>query len=168
VGTRAQIWTFNDESGFLDVSASTLYWDFYKRLVGGDGELAIGGGLAGTHLQIENQWVGRDSEFTGGGISLFAEGFYPLLRFPDTDVGVIGHARMAFVTPIEDDMSYDTVTMNDELRWGIELRRRFGYKQKKFWYVNVVREMQHWGSAQSLFERDQTFLGTAINFGLAW
>ena len=55
-----------------------------------------------------------------------------------------------------------------ELAWGLELRRRFGVHQHKYWYIDLVPEIQRWESASLPNSFDPGFQGTAINFGLAW
>jgi hypothetical protein len=86
VGVRGQLWAFGEEEidtgmGDVDFSASTFFLDFYKRLYIEDAELALGGGLAGAHMLFDLPNANQKADFSGGGVSLFGEGFYPLWRW---------------------------------------------------------------------------------------
>jgi hypothetical protein len=179
VGTRLQFWGFDDEqttlAGRVDLTASTFYWDFYKRFFIQDAELVLGAGLAGAGLQYDLKTLHERATLSAGGISVFGEGFYPLWRFKKTDVGSIGRARLTLLsgqwedrgTPFVDDTDHDLTTII-ELAWGLEIRRRFGLHEDKYWYIDIVPEFQRWESASLPDEFDPGFQGTAINFGLAW
>jgi hypothetical protein len=106
--------------------------------------------------------------YTGVGASVAAEGFYPVWRFKTSDIGVVGHARFALVTSWDDEVFHDYTVMIDELGWGLELRRRFGACEDNYWFVDVVREVQHWTSMSDPFAADEIFQGVAFNFGAAW
>ena len=101
-GTRLQFWDFGQEADTntfvadqVDLTASTFYWDFYKRFFIQDAELVFGGGLAGGRFEYELKPSHEKMEFSGGGLSMFAEGFSPFWRFEKTDIGSIGRARLA-------------------------------------------------------------------------
>jgi hypothetical protein len=57
IGTRLQFWGLSQQTETLvddvDLGASTFYWDFYKRFFIDHAELALGGGLAGSHLEYK-------------------------------------------------------------------------------------------------------------------
>jgi hypothetical protein len=165
-GLRGQSWSTGQKlrTSFdsFETSASTHYFDVYKRLMFEDGELLLGGGLAVAYLKFDRE------RYTGVGTSVAAEGFYPLLRFETSDVGVVGHARFALVTSWDDEVFHDNTVMIDELGWGLELRRRFGVHQQNYWFIDVVREVHHWTSMSDPFAADEVFQGLAINFGAAW
>jgi hypothetical protein len=179
VGTRVQFWGFDDRqdtlAGDVELTASTFYWDFYKRFYVQNAELVLGGGLAGAGMEYDLKTLHERAQLNSGGISVFGEGFYPIWRFAKTDVGSIGRARFALLsgswndhgTPFVDDTDHDLTTII-ELAWGLEIRRRFGRVEDKYWYIDIVPEFQRWESASLPDEFDPGFQGTAIKFGLAW
>ena len=77
----------------VDLNASTFYWDFYKRFFIDDAELVLGGGVAGARFADKLDHFSNKANYSGGGISVFGEGFYPLVRFKSTDIGFVvrGH-----------------------------------------------------------------------------
>ncbi len=178
-GTRLQFWGFGQEADTpvsdVDLGASTFYWDFYKRFFVEDAELVLGGGIAGSFLEYDLKSLNEDANFSGGGISVFGEGFYPLLRFQKTDIGSIARARLALLsgrwedngTPFINDTDHDVMSIL-ELAWGLELRRRFGRLQDKYWYIDIVPEFQRWDSASLPDAFDPGFQGTNFSFGMAW
>ena len=178
-GTRLEFWGFDDEqetlAGKVELSASTFYWDFYKRFFVQDAELVLGGGVAGASMEYDLKTLHERAMLSSGGLSIFGEGFYPLWRFKQTDVGTVGRGRIALLsgqwndhgTPFVDDTDHDLMTIID-LAWGLEIRHRFGRMEDKFWYIDIVPEFQRWESASLPNEFDPGFQGTAINFGLAW
>jgi hypothetical protein len=179
VGTRLQFWGIGQEAKTLiddvDLNASTFYWDFCKRLYIQDAELVLGGGLAGSNLEYKLSHFSNKAEYSGGGISLFGEGFYPLWRFKSTDIGSVARGRVALMTgswdddgmPFINDTDHDVMTVF-ELAWGMELRHRFGPNEDKYWYIDLVPEFQAWDSKSLPDAVDPGFQGTSINFGLAW
>ena len=70
---------------------STFYLDGYRRFIGENGELLIGGGLAVGNLKIDSPIVDPVHRFNGIGASVAGEGF-SFLRFAKTDIGVTGRA----------------------------------------------------------------------------
>jgi hypothetical protein len=178
-GTRVQFWGFDNEqntlAGNVELSASTFYWDFYKRFYVDKAELVLGGGLAGAGMEYDLKDLHERARLSSGGISIFGEGFYPFLRFEKMDIGSIGRARFALLsgewndhgTPFVGDTNHDMMTII-ELAWGLEFRRRFGVHGDKYWYIDIVPEIQRWESASLPNVFDPGFEGTAINFGLAW
>jgi len=169
VGWRVQFWDFEEEvRAFprdINVEASTLYVDVDKTFYAGGAELTIGGGIAGARLAIERF---REDQFLGIGGSIFGEAYYPFLRFTKADLGVTGHARLAVLGSVEQDIIHDSVALIDDFGWGLEFRRRFGARQDKFWYVNVEREFQSWEGGSHINAADEVFQGTSFKFGLAW
>jgi hypothetical protein len=178
-GTRVQFWGFDDEqrtlAGNVELSASTFYWDFYKRFYIENAELVLGGGLASAGMEYDLKDLHERARLSSGGLSIFGEGFYPFWRFEKMDIGSIGRARFALLsgewnnhgTPFVDDTDHDMMTII-ELAWGLEIRRRFGVHGDKYWYIDIVPEIQRWESASLPGVFDPGFEGTAINFGLAW
>lgn len=177
-GRRGQLWFFNQDpdrwSGASHLTASTFYYDYYKRLFIEKGEFALGGGFATGYAHI-NGTSGRDPSFFGGGGSIFGEGFYPLLRYAKTDIGMTWHGRLGLLlgnwfddhVPIHDfDESWFTIV--EELTWGLELRRRFGQHQQKYWSLSVSRDLQLWSSPSFPYSAGADFQGTAVKFGIAW
>jgi hypothetical protein len=178
-GTRLAFWGFDDvastAAGDVELEASTFYWDFYKRFFVQDAELVLGGGLAAAHLRYDVKSFGDRADYNGGGTTVFGEGFYPLWRFATTDIGTLGRARLSLLsgswrdrgTPFVDETDQDLMTIV-ELGWGLEIRHRFGIKQDKYWYIDIVPEFQRWESSTLSSAMDPGFEGTDINFGLAW
>ena len=179
VGTRVQFWGFDDSqntmAGDVDLTASTFFWDVYKRLYIENAELVFGGGLAGAGMEYDLKTLGDRARLNSGGLSIFGEGFYPLLRFSKMDVGSIGRARYSLLsgewrdrgTPFVSDTNHDVMTIV-ELAFGLEFRHRFGKLEDKYWYIDIVPEFQRWESASLPNVFDPSFQGTSINFGLAW
>lgn len=178
-GTRIAFWGFDDDAstaaGDVELEASTFYWDIYKRFYVQDAELVLGGGIAGAHLRYDVKAFGDRANYSGGGTTIFGEGFYPFWRFAATDIGALGRARVSLLsgswrdrgTPIVDETDQDLMTII-ELGWGLEIRHRFGFKQDKYWYIDIVPEFQRWESSTLSSAMDPGFEGTNINFGLAW
>jgi hypothetical protein len=178
-GTRLEFWGFDDTqdtfAGSTELSASTFYWDFYKRFFVQDAELLLGGGLAGAGMEYNLSDLHEHARLSSGGISVFGEGFYSLWRFAKSDLGSIGRARLALLSgewrehgaPFVDDTDHDLLSIV-ELAWGLEFRRRFGVREDRYWYIDLVPEFQRWESASLPNVFDPGFQGTSINFGLAW
>jgi hypothetical protein len=179
LGIRAVLWGFGQEvdttGGDVELGASTFDLDLYKRFFIEDGELVVGGGSVGGHLKYELDAMNQSAEFRGGGISIFGEGFYPFVRFQKTDIGQVARARISLLsgrwddngTAFMSDTRHDTMTILN-IAWGLELRRRFGRMEDKYWYVAIVPEFQRWESASLPNAFDPGFQGTNFNFGLAW
>lgn len=180
VGIRFQVWGFGQDdvrtpAANVALDASTFYIDFYKRLFIDDAELVLGAGVAGADLDFKFPFFNDEARFSGGGISVFGEGFYPIAQFRKVDIGSVARARIAILdgkweddgTPFIADTSHDMMTIM-ELAWGLQLRRRFGRLEDKYWYMEFVPEIQRWESASLPDTVDPGFRGTAINFGLAW
>lgn len=178
-GMRLLFWGFGQEADTpvtdVDLGASTFYWDFYKRFFIEDAELVFGGGLAGSSLEYDLDAFNDHANYSGGGISVFGEGFYPFMRFQKTDIGSIARLRLALLsgrwrdhgTPFINDTDHDVMSII-ELAWGLEIRRRFGQHQDKYWYFDIVPEFQRWESNSLPDAFDPGFQGTNFTFGLAW
>jgi hypothetical protein len=179
VGTRLVFWGFGEEAdtpvGDVDLGASTFQWDIYKRFFVEDAEIVLGGGSTGGHLKYDIDTLNQSAEFRGGGISIFGEGFYPFWRFERIDVGSVVRARLSLLsgrwddngTPFINDTDHDVMTILD-IGWGLEIRRRFGQHQDKYWYFDIVPEFQRWESSSLPDAFDPGFQGTNFSFGLAW
>jgi hypothetical protein len=178
VGKGAQFWFFDQSlrtrDGPLDFSAQTFFFDFYKRLRIERRELALGGGFAAGHIDFDWRWLRYDNQFFGGGGSVFGEAFYPLFTMEKAEFGAIGRARIALLAGVwEDDGEFhvgrDSFTLIDEFAWGFEMRRRFGRERGKYWYVDIERELQNWGTLLDIpYTADIGIQGLAFNFGVAW
>jgi hypothetical protein len=179
VGLRFQFWDFDNEqktfSGNVELSAATLYTDFYKRFYVQNAEVVLGGGFAAAGLEYDVKASHDHATLNAGGLSVFGEWFYPFCHMKQTDVGWIGRGRIALLSGEWRDHGTGMVhsTNNDmmtviELAWGLEIRHRFGRRQDHYWYIDVVPEFQRWESSSLPSVVDPGFEGTAINFGLAW
>lgn len=179
VGMRMALWGFGQEVytpvGQVDLGASTFNIDLYKRFFVKDAELLVGGGSVGGHLEYKLDALNQSADFSGGGVSVFGEGYYPFLRFERTDIGQVVRARFSLLSgrwddnnsPFISDTGHDTMSILD-IGWGLELRRRFGKAQDKYWYLAIVPQFQRWESASLPNAFDPSFQGTSFNFGLAW
>lgn len=179
LGTRVQLWVldktleFKNTGGSSDTRIASYYWDVYRRLDFQKAEFLLGGGLAVGNLKfdtrVDSPFFYKTSRFTGVGASLVGEGFYPLLRLKSTDFGLIGHARLAVLGPLEDNFDNDSqAVLVDDVGLGIEIRRRFGKRQDKSFFVSLAREYQHWTDADSSLSVDQDLQSTSLRLGLAW
>jgi hypothetical protein len=56
----------------------------------------------------------------------------------------------------------------DELGIGLELRRRFGKREDKMFFVRLGREYQHWSDIESPLAFDQNVQGTSLTIGMTW
>ncbi len=176
LGLRLRFWGFNQDvaafSTDVELSASSANFDMYKRLLIDETELVLGGGAAGGSLEFK---IPDDGEwgFNDGGVTMFAEGFQPLLQFPKIDIGMVGRARMSLLAGDWDDTTdfvgvstfgvpavtdHDTMSVV-ELAWGFELRRRFGKHDDHHWFAAAIIEHQRWES-----DWMATFAGSAVGF----
>lgn len=180
VGLRVKFWGFADNdirtfSGDVELGAARLDIDFYKRIYIENAELVVGGGTESASLEYRFPDAHTHADFTGGGVTAFGEAWYPLARWRKTDLGSVARARVSVLsgdwnnhgTSFIDDTSHDMMTILD-LGWGLQLRRRFGVVEDKYWYVEIVPEVQRWESASLPDLADPGFTGTEINFGIAW
>jgi hypothetical protein len=180
LGLRGRWWLFGQSVEApvddVDLAATTISLDFSKRLFIEETELLLGAGPAGGALsfQLSNN---DESKFAGGGISVFAEVWYPLLRFERVDVGSVARGRFSLLLgEWEDDTGFVIPSTDDdnmsvaELAWGLELRRRFGFRHDKHWYLAILVEHQNWDSAlMTQFTASSVgFTGTSFAIGLAY
>jgi hypothetical protein len=178
-GTRGRIWVYVKTADMVvdDVllGAGTFSLDLYKRLFWEDTEIVLGAGPSSGVLDFE---LGNDtsSEFSGGGITGFLEAWHLLHRFGKLDVGGVGRGRLTllrgnwtdttgFVVPAT---SGDTMNVV-EIAFGLEIRRRFGACEDKYWYATLLVDRQNWTSMwMSEFTGTSVGLGgLSINLGLA-
>jgi len=61
-----------------------------------------------------------------------------------------------------------TIPVIEEFTWGLELRHRFGTHQNKYFYVDVERDLQEWGSWGVPYVSFTSFQGTAVHLGFGW
>jgi hypothetical protein len=182
-GTRVRLWAFGQEIKTLatkvDLSASTFHWDFYRRLYIEDSELVFGGGPAGGHLEFDFPRLDEHARFNGGGLDVFGEGYFPIAHFKKTDIATIARARLSLLqgewrdsgTPFVfvPDTDHDTMTIVD-IAWGLELRRRFGRSEDKYWLIRLLPEFQRWESAWlgEFADSSLSLVGTNFSLGLGW
>jgi hypothetical protein len=168
-GRRARLWMYHqDFNRWLDLTAATFSYDFYRRVQFERGEIAYGWGPIALYDS-----GGHDSHFFAAGASIFAEGFYPLLRYERTEFGPVGSARLAGMIGARDDdgslqFGTDTLPIVDEYSWGLELRHRFGQHQDKYFFVDVTRDLQDWARPEIPYVAGTSFQGTAIKLGWIW
>jgi hypothetical protein len=168
-GRRARLWVLHqDFNRWLDLTAATFSYDFYRRVQFERGEITYG--WAPIALYDSG---GHDSHFYAAGASIFAEGFYPLLHSQHTEFGPVGSARLAAMIGLSDfegslQFGTDTLPIVDEYSWGLELRHRFGQHQDKYFFVDVTRDLQDWGAPEIPYVAGTSFQGTAIKLGWIW
>ena len=190
LGVRARLWGLSQDvrafSDDVELEAGAFDLDLYKRFFIDDSELVLGGGAGNRGLKFTQPGNGY-SRFRGGGLSLFAEGYVPLIRFSKSELGQVGRGRLALVTgdwtdtsdqlgsgapgpenivPGTDDDSMSVV----EIAWGLEYRRRFGLDEDHSWFVALVAEHQRWESEWmgAFMGSSVTFTGLNLNTGVAW
>jgi hypothetical protein len=180
LGIRGRLWGFGEDvsppATDLTVAASTFNIEVFKRIQPCEGELVLGMGTVGNVLEFELPANTR-SRFEGGGLSVFADGYYPLVHFEKSDLGVVGRGRMSLVEGRWTDTTGLIVapTQHDmlniyEVAFGIEFRRRFGPLEDKYWYIGLTEEIQRWDSPwmDHYLASTAGFDGLNVNFGLAW
>jgi hypothetical protein len=176
LGKRAQLWLFNDDFGIgfnhTELWASTLYFDYYKRFYYNGAELLLGGGWALGHQNFELNG-GPTNRFYGGGGSVVADGFLPFVDGKRSDLGAVARGRVGALAGYWDqqwggDDFDDWFMLVEEFAWGLEYRQLFGKNDSHFWYLNVMRELHHWGGVELPYTSDTIIEGTAMNFGIAW
>ena len=70
--------------------------------------------------------------------------------------------------PLPRESMPNTLPIIDEYSWGLELRHRFGQHQDKYFFVDVTRDLQNWGSPEIPYVSGASFQGTAIKLGWIW
>ncbi len=180
-GMRVRLWTFGQEQATpattVDLGASTVYWDLYRRLYVEDAELVIGGGAAGANAEFSFPDIDAHAHLNSGGGSIFGEAYFPFAHYEKTDIATVFRARLAVLrgewrdsgTPFVPDTNHDSITITD-IAWGLELRRRFGLHEDKYWAIRFLPEYQRWDSAWlgEFADSNLAFVGASISFGLAW
>jgi hypothetical protein len=174
-GKRAEFWMFSDDDlpgPFSDFWTSTFYFDWYKRFFYNEAELLLGGGLALGHQSIELNGD-EANRFYGGGGSVVAEGFLPFVDGKRSDFGVIARGRVAALLggwdrDFSGDEFDDGIMLVEEFIWGLEYRQLFGKNDCRYWYLNVSREIHHFGGGDLPYTSDSFVEGTAMNVGIAW
>jgi hypothetical protein len=180
IGVRLRFWGVGVDASppadDVELSAGAFDLDLYKRLYIDDTELVLGAGPTGRALEFTLS-DDSSSEFSASGISLFAELYYPILRFTKTDVGFVGRGRWSFVEGDWRDTTglvipptdHDTMSIV-EAAWGLELRRRFGRCEDHFWTLGLLTEYQRWDSQWmgEFLDSSVGFTGANIYFGFNW
>jgi hypothetical protein len=172
-GKRAELWYFKDEAGASEYSASSFYFDYYKRFFYNDAELLLGGGFALGHENLE-LGSGDCNRFYGGGGSVVLEGFLPFVNGKRADFGAVGRGRVAGLIGRWDqewgpkDAFDDWAMFVEEFGWGLEYRQQFGKNEGHFWYLTLMRELQHRSGADFPLGTDAMIETTAFKFGVTW
>jgi hypothetical protein len=180
-GIRANSWGFSEDARLpgpdVELTMGTFQLDFYKAIVSGHGELVLGAGPTGGRLEFRVPSLNDQTEFHGGGASVFVEGYYPFYRRPRWEVAFVGETRMSLLAGdwrdngggIVDDTDGDSMAVW-EIGFGLEYRHRFGQHGDHYWFVQGMPEYQQWTSE---WMGDQlgssvALTGANLNFGLAW
>jgi hypothetical protein len=181
IGVRGRFWAFDQEATTydrdVDASAYLFQFDLYKRLIVGDTEILLGAGSTAGHLEFELVPERTESDFSGGGYSLFAEGYQPLLRGEKSELGFVARGRMSMMIGNWDDTTGSVIPPTDrdtmtvfEIAVGAEYRRYFGEFEDKYWHLGLFVEGQRWESdwMGAFLGSSATFTGANVNFGVAW
>lgn len=181
IGIRARLWGFSQDiqavSDDFKLEAAAFDFDLYKRLFIDDMELVLGGGSSSRWLKLTTLIDDEDTRFRGTGISLFVEGYQPLVHFTKSEIGMVGRARHTLLvgnwngttTTMLPGTDRDTPSVS-ELAWGMEYRRRFGRAEDHQWFASVVAEHQRWDSEWlgEFMATSVGFTGLNISTGVAW
>jgi hypothetical protein len=174
-GKRAELWMFNDDDvggPFSDFWTSMFYFDWYKRFFYNEAELLLGGGAALGYQSLETN-SGAANRFYGAGGSVVAEGFLPFVEGKRSDFGAVARGRVgALLGGWDRDFSGDEfddgIMLFEEFAWGLEYRQLFGKNNCHYWYLNVMRELHHFGGGDLPYSSDTIIEGTGLNLGIAW
>lgn len=176
VGFRMQAWLFgantaalpaSEEEVFeLSVGAATLDIDFYRRFNLDDTTLAVGAGVrsAAAMFEFPNE---AETTVSGGGVSLFLEGYHPFRITECSEWALIGVGRISVLdgqTEFEgpETTRVDAGLLIAEAGLGVEYRRHLPSADLIF---QVRTEVQNWASGTM---PDITFATTAFRFGAEW
>jgi hypothetical protein len=159
---------------------ASLYVDFYKSIRLHRGELLIGAGPAFGHLEFNTPPSGDGAKYAGGGVTVFSQGSYPILRRRRWELGVTGMAR---ITLLSGDwhidppwwITYPTSEHSNsmsivELGIGPELRRQFGRSARHYLFARAIAEFQQWRSDRMGPMAGDTLAlqGASISAGFGW
>jgi hypothetical protein len=140
--------TFNSGDHF-EATLDTWSVDFYKRLFLEDTEVVLGGGGGGSGITFKNG--DAQSDFMGGGATAFTELWHPFYRHGRTDYGLAARGRLT-ISPgnwtradnapiLVGRTKHDTLTI-PEIAYGLEIRRRFGQYEDKYFYLMALADYQ--------------------------
>jgi len=160
----------------VELQLSNFNLDVYKRVYFNRSDIAFGGGPASGRIDflLDDD---SHSEFEGGGVSMFLEGFYSIREFDHSDLGVVGRARYSLVFGDWRDTTGSVIPSTDndtmsivELAWGLEYRHRFGTCNDHEWFLGLLFEYQQWESDWMTTFADTSIglSGVNINTGLRW
>jgi hypothetical protein len=182
VGVRGIFWGLHDDvdavSTDVELQMAAVHLDFYKSIVSPrHGEMLLGFGGAYGSLEFRLPDVDDRSRFTGGGASVFAEGYYPGIRRPRWELAFVGQTRMSLLTGDWRDDTHSVVAPTDndtmsvfEISYGIEFRRRFGRLADHYWFVRLMDEYQLWTSdwMSNFIGSGVGLTGTNLSLGFTW
>jgi hypothetical protein len=118
-------------------------------------------------MNITNDFLGVDADYLGLGGSIAAEGYYPVVCFKRSELGLIGSARLGTLYGVKNDIFGGAATVIHDFGWGGEWRRPFG-DLGNFWYVNFRRGLLHWSELTPEWTGQNSFQMTGINLGVVW
>lgn len=182
IGLRGIVWGLSDEfraaSEDVELRMGTFHFDIYKSIVSNrGGELLLGFGSDYGSLEFGLPDENDRSRFSGGGGSVFAEGYYPFLRKPRWELGFAGQTRMSVLFgnwrddtgSVIPPTNHDTMT-TFEMSSGLEFRRRFGLCADHYWFARIMGEYQVWRSdwMSNFAGTSVGLVGTNFSFGLNW
>jgi hypothetical protein len=168
-------------SSDLELHAATAYLDFYKSISTRYGEWLIGGGPAFGHLEFISPPAGDGTAYYGGGISLFSQGSFPIVRRHRWELAIAAQARAVLLTGGWTTPQYfyyylDTTSEHSkgmsilELGIGPEIRYRFGRSANHYWYLRTLAEFQQWRSDEMGPMGGDTLglQGATVSLGVGW
>jgi hypothetical protein len=181
VGLRGRWWFFEAEAdtrpstainfqptGSLEVTASNLDIDFYRRFYYDKTSFLLGAGTKVASVDLTHAFY-SDYDIVGGGVSAFAEGYHPLYLGLKNEWAFIGYGRFGLLTGRlqhggrPDGWEYTDTNMSiTELGLGIEWKHKF---QRCDFVFQIVSEMQRW---ETNLTSDLAFDALGLRFGGGW
>jgi hypothetical protein len=160
----------------IELSASTVYLDFSKSFYSRHGEFELGMGPAYGHLAFKFPAVHDGTTYDGGGISVYGEGYVPIVERNRWEVALTGQTRAALLTGNWGVAAFSTGEEHSqsmsilELRVGPELRYRTGSTDDRYLFLRTVAEFQQWRSDRMGPVAGDTLglQGASMDFGILW
>lgn len=160
----------------IEIDATTLYVDFYRKFQSRYGELTVGFAPAYAHLEFNFPPSGNGVEFDGGGVSLLGEAYVPLVNLWRWELGATGISRFTMLAGTWDvEAASMEVNPSDtmsiaKLAIGPELRFRPNPTADRYCFLRGLAEFQQWRSDQMGPTGGDTLglHGVSLNGGFLW
>jgi len=160
----------------FELHASTVYLDISKSLYSRHGEFTFGMGPAFGHLAFKFPDAHDGSTYDGGGISVFGEGYAPVVERRRWELALTGQTRAALLTGNWGVAAFSTGNEHSQnmsimtLSVGPELRYRTSASNDRYLFLRTVAEFQQWRSDRMGPVTGDTLglQGASMNFGALW